>query len=97
MGLDIETTHPLAMARLTQEFSIELDQYPPQATKRPKREGELPQAMAIVSVEVDSLDNYAAHLIADPIEVQDAPYEGRRIAFIRGSSDEMIELIESGD
>lgn len=95
LGLDVETTHPLAMARLTQEFAIELDQYPPQATKRPQREGELPQAMAIVSIEVDSLDDYGDHFIADPIEVHDVPYEGRRVAFIRGSSDEVIELIES--
>ena len=94
MGLDIETTHPLAMARLTPEFSIELDEYPPEAGKRPQREGELPQAMAIVSIEVGDLDDYTEHFIAEPIEVHDFPYEGRRIAFIRGSSDELIEVIE---
>ena len=97
MGLDIETTHPLAMARLTPEFSIELDQYPAGAKARPQREGELPQAMAIVSIEVGNLDDYSGHLIAEPITVSDFPYEGRRIAYIRGSSDELIELIEAAD
>lgn len=95
MGLDIETTHPLAMARLTPEFAIELDQYPEQATKRPARDGELPPAMAIVSIEVKSLDDYSEHLIAEPITVHEFPYDGRRIAFIRGSSGELIELIET--
>ena len=97
MGLDIETTHPLAMARLTPEFSIELDEYPAEATERPQREGELPQAMAIVSIEVERLDDYSGHFIAEPITVSDFPYEGRRIAYIRGSSDELIELIEAAD
>lgn len=97
MGLDIETTHPLAMARLTEEFSIELDQYPPRARKRPKRDGELPQAMAIVSIQVDNLDNYTDQVVAEPVEVHDLPYDGRRIAFMRGSSGELIELIESRD
>jgi hypothetical protein len=97
MGLDIETTHPLAMARLTPEFSIELEQYPTQATRRPQREGELPQAMAIVSIEVDNLDDYAGHFIAGAIEPHATPSAGHRIAFIRGSGDEIIELIESRD
>ncbi|MEX2123993.1 MAG: hypothetical protein WD795_08875 [Woeseia sp.] len=97
MALDIETTHPLAMARLTPDFAIELDEYPAEAKKRPQREGELPQAMAIVSVEVDDLNDYADHWLADPIVAPDSPYEGRRIAFIRGLSDELIELIESAD
>jgi hypothetical protein len=97
MGLDIETTHPLAMARLTPEFSIELDQYPAQATKRPTRDGQLPPAMAIVSIEVENLDDYWEHFIAEPITVDEFPYEGRRIACIRGSANELIELIETRD
>lgn len=97
MGLDIETTHPLAMARLTPEFSIELDQYPAAARERPQREGELPQAMAIVSIEVESLEDYSEHFVAQPITMSDFPYEGRRIAYIRGSSGELIELIEAAD
>ena len=97
MGLDIETTHPLAMARLTPEFSIELDQYPAGARERQQREGELPQAMAIVSIEVESLEDYSEHFVAQPVTMKDFPYEGRRIAYIRGSSDELIELIEAAD
>jgi hypothetical protein len=97
MGLDIETTHPLAMARLTPEFAIELDQYPPQATERPQREGELPQAMAIVSIQVDDLDELSDHLLADPVTRSDFPYAGRQIAFIKGANDELIELIQSAD
>jgi len=97
MGLDIETTHPLAMARLTPEFAIELDQYPAEAIERPVRDGELPPAMAIVSVEVDDLDHFANRFIAEPVTRRDAPYDGRRVAFIRGAGAELIELIETGD
>lgn len=94
MGLDIDTTHPLAITRLTEDFSIELDQYPSQATPRPVRDGELPPALAIVSVEVDSLSDYEDRFLADPITIQASPYNGRRVVFIKGASDEIIELIE---
>lgn len=95
MDLDIETTHPLAIARLSPEFAIELDEYPPRAIERPKREGELPPAQAIVSMQVENLDAYARHWVSDPVTIERHPYDGRRIAFMKGAAGELIELIEA--
>ena len=93
-GFDIERVHPIAMARVSDEFAIEIDGYPSTATSRPQRYGELPPAMAIVGFEVDSLDGFQDRFLA-PARVIDAlPYNGRKVAIIRGATGELIELIE---
>ena len=95
-GLDIETTHPLAVARISPEYSLELDQYPPQATERSRRPGELPPAMAIVTFEVESLQPLKTLWLTPPLPIATAPYRGRRAVSIRGSTGELIELVEAG-
>jgi hypothetical protein len=94
-GLNIETTHPLAMARISPQYAIELDQYPDGATDRPHAAGELPPAMALVSFETDSLEAVKGELLAPPLRIRQAPYSGRRVGTIRGASGELIELVES--
>jgi catechol 2,3-dioxygenase-like lactoylglutathione lyase family enzyme len=94
-GLDIETTHPLSMARVSPEYSIEIDGYPPSATPRPVRRGELPPAVAMVSFEVDSLDRADLPLLARPRMIKASPYLGRRVAVTRGAGGELFELIEA--
>ena len=95
-GLDIETTHPLAVARISPEYSMELDQYPPQAAERSRRPGELPPAMAIVTFEVESLQPLKTLWLTPPRPIATAPYRGRRAVSIRGSTGELIELVEAG-
>ncbi len=92
-GLDIETTHPLGMARLSSRFSLELDGYPETATPRPQPDGELPPGIAVVGFEVDSLEPFAGKFIAPPRAVTQAPYDGRRVAVMRGPAGELIELV----
>jgi catechol 2,3-dioxygenase-like lactoylglutathione lyase family enzyme len=94
-GLDIETTHPLSMARVSPQYSLEIDGYPPSATARPVRRGELPPAVAMVGFEVDSLDHADLPLLARPRIIKASPYLGRRIAVTRGAGGELIELIEA--
>lgn len=93
-GFDVETTHPLAMARLSPRFAIEMDGYPRTATVRPVRSGELPPAIASVSFEVDALEQIDAPLLAPPRAIASPPYGGRRVAMIRGAAGELIELVE---
>lgn len=93
-GFDIERVHPLAMAMVSNEFAIEIDGYPSNATSRPTRYGELPPAMAIVGFEVESLDDYRNQFLAPPSVMDDLPYDGRRVGVIRGPTGELIELIE---
>lgn len=94
-GLDIETTHPLAMARLSARFSLELDGYPPTATERPRLSGELPPGIAMVSFETDSLDRLAERLLAPAARIAQAPYDGRRVGILRGAAGELLELVEA--
>jgi catechol 2,3-dioxygenase-like lactoylglutathione lyase family enzyme len=93
-GFDIETTHPLAVARLSPQYSIEMDGYPETATARPTHKGELPPAIASVSFEVDSLDAVKVPLLAPAHAIKAQPYGGRRVATVRGPAGELIELVE---
>lgn len=93
-GLDVETTHPLAMARLSPKYAIEIDGYPPTAIERTVRPGELPAAISMVSMMVKSLDDVKAPLLAPATRIADKPYSGRRAAVVRGGAGELIELIE---
>jgi hypothetical protein len=94
-GFDIETTHPLAVARLSPQYSIEMDGYPETAIPRPTRAGELPPAIASVSFEVDSLDAIKAPLLAPARAIASQPYGGRRVGMVRGAAGELIELVEA--
>jgi hypothetical protein len=95
-GLDIETTHPISGARVSPQYSIEIDGYPPGSTARPVQEGALPPAIATVSFEIDSLENLKVPLLSPPHAVAAAPYSGRRVALTRGAAGELIELVETG-
>lgn len=94
-GLDVETTHPIAMARISPQYAIEIDDYPESATPRPVRAGELPSAVALVGMEVVSLDDLKVPLLAQPRNVAGTPYNNRRVAVTRGAGGELLELIEA--
>jgi len=94
-GLDIETTHPLSVARLSPEYAIEMDQYPDEAQERQHEAGALPPAVALVSFETDSLQSVSKLLLAPPVRIDQIPYRGRRAGTLRGPSGELIELIEN--
>lgn len=95
-GFEIETTHPLSVARISTKYSIEMDGYPKTAGPRPTKQGELPPAIAAVTFEVNSLDALQVPLLAQPRTVSAAPYSGRRVAMTRGAAGELVELVESG-
>lgn len=92
-GLDIETTHPLGMARISPRFSLELDGYPAAATPRAHPRGSLPPGIAVVGFEVESLEPFRSKLIAPPRKITQAPYNGSRVGVMRGAAGELIELV----
>jgi len=93
-GLNLEHRHPLSMARLPSRFGIEIDEYPASATTRPQRYAELPPGIAMVAFTTPSLDAIKEHLLAPPVAVESAPYNGSRVAVVRGPAGELIELVE---
>ena len=96
-GLDLDTTHSMGMAQVSPQYSLELDEYPSNATERPTKRGELPPAIAMVGFEVESLDGLKVPLLAPPRRIAGAPYDGRRVAVTRGAAGELIEMIERGE
>ena len=91
-GLDAEALHPLAVVMLGETGLIELDQYPPQAVRRPQRKGELPPGMALVSFALESLTGIAQ----SPAVLAESFYVGRRALVLTGAAGELVELIETG-
>jgi hypothetical protein len=94
MGLDVETTHPLSVARLSQKYSVEIDGYPPSAIEREVRPGEIPAAISMATIAIQSLDNLKTPFVATPRKIADKPYAGRRVGVVRGGAGELIEFVE---
>jgi catechol 2,3-dioxygenase-like lactoylglutathione lyase family enzyme len=92
--LPVEQDFKLAIVQFPASFLIELDEYPPAATPRPQRPGELPPGMSMVSFSVESLDGLDLEFLAPPRPIAVAPYNGRRTAVMRGAAGEYIELVE---
>ena len=98
--LDSETKHTLSLLQVGKHPVLEVDEYPPQATARPKPEDGLSLGNAIVSIAVEDLDKldlqHAIYSGALGIVDSDASllYQGARTAVIQGDADELIELIE---
>ncbi len=87
---------PLSLVRLGAfSNSIEIDEYPKTAQKRPVAEGELPPGISISSFTVENLDLINPTLFVSTPEILDGiGYNGNRTATIIGPAGEMIELIE---
>ncbi|MDX2223350.1 MAG: hypothetical protein SFV21_11400 [Rhodospirillaceae bacterium] len=94
-GFDPETKHPLSTVDVGGPFLIEIDQYPPGTTMRSVRAGDLPPGTAMVTFEVAKLDAVPVPLVAGAKVAQGRPYNGRRIGVIRGTSNELHELVET--
>jgi catechol 2,3-dioxygenase-like lactoylglutathione lyase family enzyme len=93
-GLDIETKHRLSTIRMAGKSTLELDHFPEGARHREVKPGEIPPGIAILSLEVDSLDKVDLPFRGPIIQKEGPLYRGRRAATIVGSAGEWIELVE---
>ncbi len=93
--LPLDTTYPLAIATISPEFLIELDEYPETVESRPAVVGELPPGVSMVSFTVENLDAIDLELRAAPRVLDGFPYNGRRTAVTVGPAGEWLELIET--
>ncbi|APE28123.1 VOC family protein [Aurantiacibacter gangjinensis] len=75
---------------------IEVDDYPPAATVRPRYEGRLPPGNALVTLAVDDLDTCKAAWLSAPTAREGALYDGRRAVTTMGPAGELLELVETG-
>ena len=75
---------------------VEVDDYPPQATARPRHPGMLPPGNALVSLAMTSLDACDLPWISPPVRRSGPLYEGRRAGTCIGPAGEYLELVEVG-
>jgi len=94
-GRSADTTYPLAIARLSDEYLIELDEYPADTGPRSVADNMLPPGVAMVSVVVPDLDALNLEWRGAPIVATGPGYEGRRTAVTVGPAGEWLELIEA--
>jgi hypothetical protein len=83
------------MARISNKFAIEIDGYPETATIRPHHYGELPPSVAIVGFEVDSFNGLESLMVTPAQSISAFPYGGSRVAVVRRTAGELIELIRA--
>jgi len=95
LDLPADTTYPLAIAKVSGQFLLELDEYPAAAMPRPVADDSLPPGTAMVTFEVADLDELAVAWRAAPKAVAGFPYAGRRVAVTQGPAGEWIELVET--
>lgn len=97
-GLDAQTKHRLTLVQDARNPIIEVDQYPIGATPRPTIEGNLSHGNTMVSVMVNDLGALPLNnkLSDEPIRAKGHLYNGCRSIVVRGSSGELLELIEAG-
>ncbi len=96
-GLDPQTKHRLTLVQDGRNPIIEVDQYPIGATPRHVSEGNLSHGNTMVSLMVNDLDALPLKnkLSDQPIRADGQLYGGCRSIVVRGSSGELLELIEA--
>jgi hypothetical protein len=88
--LPLDTLHRHGLVRLTEGTLIELDEYPPTAHARVRKDGKLPPGMAIVTFGVDALGD---RTFVAPPTASDLPGSEGACACLRGATGELIEIV----
>lgn len=95
-GLPADTQTTITMLQHDRMPIVEVDDYPAEATQRPRHDGLLPPGNALVTLAAGDLDACDVEWISAPAIRQGALYEGRRAGTAVGAGGELIELIEVG-
>ena len=74
---------------------VEIDEYPPQAGKRPQHDGMFPPGNSMVTLVVDSVGALDLDWLAPPEVRCGAVYDGRMAGTVRGPAGEMLELVSN--
>lgn len=71
---------------------IQLDEHPRQATVRPRKAGDLPGGVALVTFEVPAFKDVSLPFVQAPRVMNQSPYDGRLVATCTGAAGELIEI-----
>ncbi len=95
-GLPADTQTTISMVQHKRMPIVEVDDYPQEATARPRYDSKLPPGNAMVSLAVEDLDACDVSWITPPTAREGALYEGRRAGATIGLGGELVELVEVG-
>jgi catechol 2,3-dioxygenase-like lactoylglutathione lyase family enzyme len=93
--LDPETKHLIATGGHDLDVFLEFDQYPPGALPRPRRAGDLPPGIALVTLSHPDLDTVTAEWLNPPQDRDGLVYGGGRQGVTCAPDGTIIELISS--
>jgi catechol 2,3-dioxygenase-like lactoylglutathione lyase family enzyme len=94
-GLPLEDPHTIATMVHERDVFLELDQYPPAATPRPQREGELPPGVAICTLKHPAFDTVCGDWIRPPTPREGVVYGGKRAGTLRAPDGTLVEVVEA--
>ena len=92
--LPADTQTTITMVQHDRMPIVEVDDYPAEATERPRRAGLLPPGNALVTLAVRDINACQVDWITPPASRDSALYEGRRSATTIGAGGELLEIIE---
>jgi len=93
-ALDADTKHSIATAGHDIDTFLEFDQYPREATTRPREPDALPPGIALVTLDHPDLGSVSAPWIIPPAPRPDAISGGRRTGVVSGPDGSLIELVQ---
>lgn len=94
-GLPMEDLHTIATVVHERDVFLELDQYPPAATPRPRHDGELPPGVAICTLKHPAFDTVCGDWVRPPAVRDGVVYGGRRAGTLRAPDGTLVEVIEA--
>ena len=99
-GLPESELHAISTMVHERDVFLELDQLPPQGSKRPGRPGELPPGVAIGTFRHPDFDAVAKRchdrFIVPPARRTSAVYGGRRAGTVRAPDGTLVEIVDAG-
>ncbi len=94
-GKDLSTQYKLRTMANDLWIFLEVDQYPDQATARPKHAGMLPPGCAIGTFFVEDFDRLEAKFIKPVHRDSSAIYGGKRAGTLLGPDGALVEIVEA--
>jgi catechol 2,3-dioxygenase-like lactoylglutathione lyase family enzyme len=93
-GLPPDHKHTIATLSHGRDVFLEVDQYPPNAAPRARRDGDLPPGIAMATFHHPDFDALQGPWITAPHRPPGAIYGGGRCATMRGPDGALIEVVE---
>lgn len=93
-GTPTNELHTISTAIHERDVFLELDQYPKNATVRPKHPGMLAPGCALGSFIHPDFDSVCGDWVSEPVIRSGAPYNGKRAGTLRAPDGTLVEIIE---